>query len=99
MAEDVEKVADLLREVADLHHRYYRVTDGADDDWPEWYAAWLVDHSELPDVLGRRPSRSSMTALLLQADRQEHGGDAWEVAYARLIVRDLGRASRYVDRR
>src|SRR4051794_30236087 len=48
---DEGRVADLLREVAETHHRVYRKTDGADPDWPIWYAGWLVDLSELPEVL------------------------------------------------
>jgi len=52
-------IAGLLNEVAETHHRVYRITDGADDDWASWYADWLLDHSELTQVLGTQPVRHS----------------------------------------
>lgn len=91
MPEDVERIADLLREVADLHHRYYRLTDGADEDWPTFYARWLVHHSELPDVLGQRPARSEVVHLLVRAERELADAADWAAAYAELLVRQLRR--------
>ena len=57
---DPARVADLLREAGDLHHRVYRITDGEDPDWATWYATWLVELSELPRAarLRRRPERA-----------------------------------------
>ncbi len=84
-----ERVAELLREVADLHHRVYRTTDGADPDWPSWYAQWLVDLSELPDLLARRPVRSQLVHLLVDLDQEVTSGaiaEPWEQYYARRIT-------------
>jgi hypothetical protein len=84
-----DRVAELLREVADLHHRVYRRTDGADPDWPSWYAQWLVDLSELPDLLPRRPVRSHLVHLLIDLDREVAAGavaEPWERYYARRIT-------------
>ena len=84
-----ERVADLLREVADLHHRVYRKTDGADPDWPSWYAQWLVNLSELPELLSRRPSHSQLVHLLVDLDEQVSSGavtEPWEQFYARRIT-------------
>lgn len=88
-------VSDLLQEVADLHHRVYRITDGEDADWPAWYAAWLVDLSELPDLLGRRPTRSELIHLLVDLDAEIAAGAApepWEQYYARRITEHFGAA-------
>jgi hypothetical protein len=92
---DSGRVADLLREAAETHHRVYRITDGVDDDWASWYSDWLVRLSELPELLGRTPARSELTHLLVQADRdqaREHADEAWEPRYARRIVEELGAA-------
>src|SRR5262249_37586265 len=51
-------IADLLHEAAETHHVVYRIVDGDDPDWASWYADWLLDHSELPELLGRKPVRS-----------------------------------------
>ena len=48
MGETVDRVRDLLHEVAETHHRVFRITDGEDADWASWYADWLLNLSELP---------------------------------------------------
>lgn len=54
-AEDrIRRIAELLHEAAETHHVVYRIVDGDDPDWASWYADWLLDLSELPDLLGAR---------------------------------------------
>jgi len=68
----------------------FRIVDGADDDWASWYAQWLIDLSELPDLLGVRPVRSELIYLLVSLDKQftaEVPADPWEVYDARQIQR------------
>jgi hypothetical protein len=82
------RIAELLREVADLHHRVYRITDGADPDWASWYAAWLVDLSELPELLDQRPVRSELVYLLVLLDKEltdQPVTEPWEEYYARRV--------------
>jgi hypothetical protein len=89
MANDVERVAALLHEVAETHHIVYRITDGEDPDWASWYADWLVRLSELPKLLGRAPVRSALVFLLVQADRDFRAtkpDESWETFYARRIL-------------
>ena len=65
------------------------LSDGADDDWASWYADWLVNLSELPDVLGLKPVRSELTYLLVSLDKQytsEHQAGRWEDYYAERIA-------------
>jgi len=66
----------------ETHHQVFRIVDGADDDWASWYAQWLIDLSELPDLLGVRPVRSELIYLLVSLDRQftaEAPGEPWEL--------------------
>jgi hypothetical protein len=54
------------------------------------YAQWLIDLSELPDLLGARPVRSELIYLLVSLDKQytaEKPGEPWELYYARQILR------------
>jgi hypothetical protein len=69
MRMDTDRIASLLHEAAETHHVVYRLTDGDDPDWASWYASWLLDLSELPEVLGRRPVRSHLVHALVQLDR------------------------------
>jgi hypothetical protein len=63
-------VASLLHEAGETHHLVYRIVDGDDPDWASWYADWLVNLSELPQVLGTTPVRSELVWMLVTLDRE-----------------------------
>ena len=94
-AEDtVTRVAALLHEAGETHHRVYRIVDGADDDWASWYSQWLTTLSELPQLLGAAPVRSELTYMLVLLDREygEHDpGVSWEQWYAERLVERFAR--------
>jgi hypothetical protein len=90
---DVEAIAELLNQAAETHHRVYRITDGEDPDWASWYATWLRDLSELPELLGRMPVRSELVYLLVLLDKevtQQQPDERWEQYYARRIAEHFG---------
>jgi hypothetical protein len=64
MTNTEDRVRDLLHEAGETHHIVFRQVDGVDDDWASRYSEWLIDHSELPDILGTRPGekRTDMAA-------------------------------------
>ena len=92
---ELPTLAALFGEVAETHHRVYRITDGADADWASWYADWLLEHSELSQVLGMSPVRSHLVHALVQLDR-DHTASAsdepWPEYYSRGL-RDLLRST------
>jgi len=78
-------LSDLLHEAAETHHAVYRITDGDDPDWASWYADWLLELSELPLLLGRKPVRSHLVHALVQLDRDYNAAgpaEGWEDWYA-----------------
>ena len=90
MTETAEQISRLLHEASETHHQVFRIVDGADDDWASWYAQWLIDLSELPDLLGARPVRSELIYLLVSLDKQytaEAPAEPWQTYYARQILR------------
>ena len=90
-----DQVAALLQEAAETHHRVYRITDGADDDWASWYADWLLALSELPELLATRPLRSHLVHALVQLDRDHTAADTdepWPHFYARRLRDEFGSA-------
>ena len=92
MEAKVARIRDLLHEAAETHHVVYRITDGADDDWASWYADWLIDLSELPDVLGTRPTRSELVWLLVGLAKEygaEERVEPWEDVYAKALADQL----------
>lgn len=38
-----ERLAELLREAERAHAAYERELGGRDDDWPSWYARYIVE--------------------------------------------------------
>lgn len=89
MRGEVEKIADLLHQVAETHHVVYADTDGEDADWASFYADWLTTHSRLPGLLGRPPVRSHLTAELVALDREytsRKRDQGWEGFYAEGLV-------------
>jgi hypothetical protein len=89
---DVTKVAGLLHEAAETHHRVYRISAGVDPVWASWYADWLIELSELPTLLSVRPVRSELVYLLVLLDREHTErklSEPWEEFYARRMTEHL----------
>jgi hypothetical protein len=83
------QIASLLAEAAETHHRVYRIVDGDDPDWASWYADWLLNLSELPQILGTTPVRSELVWLLVSLDTEYTETNPelpWPEWYAERIV-------------
>ena len=88
-----ERIAELLHEAAETHHVVYRIVDGDDPDWASWYANWLLELSELPQLLGAKPVRSHLVHALVELEREHAAAGAderWENRYARGLVERFG---------
>jgi hypothetical protein len=93
MDDRASKVSDLLHEAGETHHQVYRIVDGADDDWASWYADWLINLSELPEILGSKPVRSEFVYMLVKLDKDytaQSPDEKWEDFYARALVDRFG---------
>jgi hypothetical protein len=90
---DITAIADLLHEAGETHHRVYRIVDGDDPDWASWYADWLINLSELPDLIGRKPVRSELVYLLVLLDKEHTErqiSQPWEQYYGSRIAEHFG---------
>ena len=95
MGDRLDSVAALLHEAGETHHLVYRIVDGDDPDWASWYADWLLNLSELPQILGTTPVRSELVWLLVALDKdymQASPDTPWPQWYAPRIVEHLGAA-------
>ena len=93
MDDRLATVAALLHEAGETHHLVYRIVDGDDPDWASWYADWLLNLSELPQILGTTPVRSELIWLLVSLDKDytREGPDTpWPEWYASKLVENLG---------
>ena len=92
MSEQPARISALLHEAGETHHLVYRIVDGDDPDWASWYADWLLNLSELPQILGTKPVRSELVWLLVALDKgyTEAGPDTpWPDWYAERILSHL----------
>ena len=93
MDDRVAKISELLHEAGETHHVVYRIVDGDDPDWASWYSEWLINLSELPQLLGAKPVRSELTYLLVRLDKEyteKKPTQRWEDYYAAELVRHVG---------
>lgn len=81
------QLAELLREAGNAHHRAFAAADGADPDWPTWYADYLAPR--LRPVLGRSVPVAEL-AMRLRQWEHEHArtksGEPWPEFYARSLL-------------
>jgi hypothetical protein len=83
------RIAALLHEAGETHHIVYRIVDGDDPDWASWYADWLINLSELPQMLGTAPVRSELVWLLVMLDKEYAAANPeapWPQWYADRVV-------------
>jgi NAD(P)H-hydrate epimerase len=81
----------VLRETGKAHHQAYIETDGADPDWPIWYADYL--HNRLTTLLQARFTKSELVYLLITLDRalqRDAPGADWAVFYSRKLLEWYG---------
>src|SRR5437899_3886933 len=93
MEDRAERLTQVLHTAAETHHIVFGIVDGVDADWASWYSDWLINLSEMPEILGGRPVRSELTFALVGMDReytQQQTDEPWESFYARDLIRRFG---------
>ena len=62
MMHSVDSLAALLRKAAEAHHEYEAALGHADNDWPVWYAAWMLreEKADRDSILGAVKPFTSM---------------------------------------
>ena len=90
----VSEVSSLLAIAEAAHGRFEAEALGGvrDEEWPKWYAGYLLDHGLLdlfpePSASGRLGAH--LDELLAEADRLQRAnapGEKWQDYYARFLV-------------
>jgi hypothetical protein len=86
-----QHLIDLFRETGPAHHRAYQASDGADPDWPLWYAEYM--QARLNAVLGTALTRSELVYLLVLVEKEHMAGAAgaaWPEYYADFFMGRFG---------
>lgn len=83
----MQALIDLFQEAGRAHHRAFADTDGADPEWPIWYAAYL--HERLCNLLHARFTQSELVYLMVLASKEQSSrapGTDWMRYYARFFL-------------
>ncbi|MEM8486807.1 MAG: hypothetical protein AAF564_14740 [Bacteroidota bacterium] len=82
-----QQLARLFRETGHAHHKAFIATDGADPEWPIWYAGYL--RAKLATIFDTALTKSMLIYWLVRVD-QEHVSIApereWQTYYARFFI-------------
>lgn len=79
----VVKVEELLGNAAAAHHEAFIATNGEDEEWPLWYATYLVDR--LRALSSFAGTRSELVYWLVKLDKESAEADSsipWQRFYA-----------------
>lgn len=85
------EIANLLDKTLAAHsvHEEHELNGVYDQEWPAWYAAYLVEHG-IGDLLGQAITPGELAGLLRQYDedyRAQPRSDAWPDYYAAQLLR------------
>ncbi|MEZ4669787.1 MAG: hypothetical protein R3E39_17925 [Anaerolineae bacterium] len=83
MSSVTDQLTDLFRQTGKAHHAAFAATDGADDEWPLWYADYLTD--KLPALVGKTLTKSELVYRLVDLSKRqskEAPGVEWAAFYA-----------------
>lgn len=83
----IDAVSELLRRTGEMHHHDFLDTDGADPEWPLYYAERLQE--PIGELLDAQLSKSELVYLLVRLAHEqplEAPGAAWQRYYARVLV-------------
>ena len=81
------RLEDLFRETGEAHHQAYIETDGADPEWPLWYAGYLRER--LAPLLDASFTKSELVYLLLWVANEQAlnaPGADWARYYAEFYM-------------
>ncbi|HEU5302962.1 MAG TPA: hypothetical protein VLD62_03605 [Acidimicrobiia bacterium] len=88
----IDRLERVLGAAGTAHHAAFAATDGADPEWPEWYADHVLDDVRtILDSPGL--TRSRLVRAFVAADdayTSEPVDVAWPRFYAERFARDLG---------
>lgn len=86
-ASDAARLAQLLTETGQEHHEAFLDTDGADPEWPLWYADYLS--GRIDALIEPPPTKSKLVQCLMNAAdaHATHDPDGpWPAFYANYIL-------------
>ena len=94
MAESkIARVQTLLDQAGQAHHHFEQFELGGefDEDWPQWYAAYLLENG-LGQLLARQPQAAELAASLssITEEHQDAEEQRWSAFVAPRLLQEFG---------
>ncbi len=89
MTDRTGQLAAVLERAEQVHGVVSERTAGDDPEWALFYAWWLINWSDLPDIVGSAPRLGGLTARLIALDaayRSAPRDEPWPAFYARDLL-------------
>jgi hypothetical protein len=89
VTEQARRLGAVLERAEHVHGVVTERTGGADAEWALFYAWWLINWSDLPEILGSTPALGELTARLIALDadyRSVARDEPWPDFYARALL-------------
>ena len=83
----VQQIAQEFQKTGHAHHQAFIETDGADPEWPLWYADYM--QARLNALLGTELTKSEIVYLVVHLDKvyaAESPSEPWPVYYGKYLV-------------
>jgi hypothetical protein len=81
------QLEELFRETGEAHHQAYIEADGADHEWPLWYAEYLRERlGPLPDANFTQSELVYLLILVANEQPLNAPGANWARYYARFFI-------------
>lgn len=87
MTDVMKELEELLIETRQEHQRACEVTCDEDEEWPLWYADYMIARAQM--LLGESLTRSELICVLLNMSRLqplEAPDEPWQSYYARHLA-------------
>ena len=81
----MKNISEVLHLASETHHTVYKKVEGEDGDWAIWYANWIIELSDLPELLDKKFVKSELIYYLVKLDKDynhEKPQEKWEDYYA-----------------
>lgn len=89
-----QQLVELFHQAKQAHFQAHIATDGADADWPLWYADYLLE--PLRKILDEGLTKSELVYLLVKVDREQRESAPqadWTEYYAEFCLLNYPQAS------
>ena len=90
MQNTIQSIAQFFQEAGHAHHQAFIETDGADPEWPLWYANYM--QARLSELLQHPFTVSEVVYWVIRLDKEyraKNPSEPWPTHYGKILVAEF----------